>query len=412
MAKHSVPNTLEHLRSEISLERDNSEIRDVLQVVVSNTTEMHTLLSMQSEEPLREVMETLQILYDAQLIEPVRSNFIRALWFLHEQTNRLPPLTDLTGQITFDVVDHILSGNTYSGEWLGTEKVELKAPRSLANTPDARKRFEREVGKWRHLKHDNIVSLYGIVFTGPDLFTAQPWFNRGTAINFVQKNPDVDRLKILNDIAAGKAHFTCQIKHRSECLQGLEYLHKENIIHGDLRGANVLIANNGSALLSGFGIVSFLEDDGNGIASSDTVNPRWSAPELLRNHGSTSKQSDVWSFAMVALELMTGQPPYSNTPRDITVLRELDQGKIPDHPGRAATLRGLSDGLWSFMRKCWHKRPDSRPLAAAANCRLRQLRGIEKDFFLPSSFHCRRDQPQRRFYSQFHITWARITVSC
>jgi son of sevenless-like protein len=79
---------------------------------------------------------------------------------------------------------------------------------------------------------------------------------------------------------------------------------------------------------------------------------------------------------MVALELMTGQPPYSNTPRDITVLRELDQGKIPDHPGRAATLRGLSDGLWSFMRKCWHKRPDSRPLAAAANCRLRQLRGI------------------------------------
>jgi hypothetical protein len=81
-----------------------------------------------------------QELYDAQLIEPVRSNFIRALWFLHEQTNRLPPLTDckcflrinysivlqpslVTGQITFDVVDHILSGNTYSGEWLGTEKV-------------------------------------------------------------------------------------------------------------------------------------------------------------------------------------------------------------------------------------------------------------------------------------------------
>ncbi|KAJ6547312.1 ras guanine nucleotide exchange factor domain-containing protein [Mycena capillaripes] len=339
-----VPN-LWRLGSADSLERDHAEIRGLLHVLVSNMTDMQSLLSIQSGDrlPLDEVMETLQReLYDPQLNESFRGSFTKALWFLHEQADKLPPLTDLTGQVEIDVIDRSLSGNMYSGEWLGAEK-----------------RFEAEVEKLRHLKHSNVVSLYGIIYSGRDLFTVQPWMNNGAAVDFVERNPDVDRLKILSEIASG-----------------LEYLHKENIIHGDMRGANILIDMDGAAALSGFGIASFIERHGNGIISSETVNPRWSAPELVRNLGSTSKQSDIWSFAMVVLELMTGQPPFGNIPRDITVLRELDQGKIPDCPGRVATARGLSDELWAFMRKCWHKKPDSRPSAAVVNSRLLQLRGL------------------------------------
>lgn len=119
------------------------------------------------------------------------------------------------------------------------------------------------------------------------------------------------------------------------------------------------------------------------MPSSDAANTRWFAPELLRNGGAVSTRSDVWSFAMVCLELMTGQPPYSNIPRDNTVLRELDHGKIPDRPGRAVTSRGLSDELWALLCKCWHKKPESRPSAATVKSRLLHLRGLGAYFPFP-----------------------------
>ncbi|KAJ6455838.1 ras guanine nucleotide exchange factor domain-containing protein [Mycena sanguinolenta] len=344
-----VPDPTEHLGSDVMLEQDNAEIRNLLQVVISNTDEMQSIISTGSED---ELMKGLQMeLYDPQLIVELHDSFTRALRFLHEQTHKLPPLVDLTGQIRFDAVDlntPMLRDNIYSGEWLGAEKVELRMIRSFVM--DARKLFEPRVEKWRHLQHANILFPYGISHSERNLFVVQPWMNNGTIMEFLQRNPQNDRFKILNEIASG-----------------LEYLHKEDIIHGDLRGANVSIDVNGSALLSGFGIASFLEEHSNDITLSS---PRWSPPELLRIGGSTSKSADVWSFAMTALELMTGQPPFHSITSDITVLRELDHGKIPDRP------EGLSDELWGFMRKCWRNKPTSRPSAVAVNSKLLELRGL------------------------------------
>lgn len=80
---------------------------------------------------------------------------------------------------------------------------------------------------------------------------------------------------------------------------------------------------------------------------------------------------------MVCLELMTVEQPYSDIPRDITVLRELDQGRTPNRPGRLVTSRGLSDDVWSLMRKCWNKTPTSRPSVANIRLKLEKLRGLQ-----------------------------------
>jgi son of sevenless-like protein len=79
---------------------------------------------------------------------------------------------------------------------------------------------------------------------------------------------------------------------------------------------------------------------------------------------------------MVCLEIMTGEQPYSNIPRDITVLRELDHGKIPDRPARTFTARGLNDELWALMRRCWHKKPEVRPSMTLIKAKLAELRGM------------------------------------
>jgi serine/threonine protein kinase len=65
----------------------------------------------------------------------------------------------------------------------------------------------------------------------------------GKAISFLEKYPQTNVMKLL-----------------SEVTEGLEYLHSKGIVHGDLRGANVLISEDGVARLSDFGLSKFLEN--------------------------------------------------------------------------------------------------------------------------------------------------------
>lgn len=62
--------------------------------------------------------------------------------------------------------------------------------------------------------------------------------DNGTAIAYVQKHPDVDRLRILSEVAFGTTGHVCVLPVSDRNLDpiGLEYLHLNGIVHGDLRG--------------------------------------------------------------------------------------------------------------------------------------------------------------------------------
>ena len=112
--------TKHQLESKAIQERDKAEIREVLQIIVNNQDDMRTLLNMQSSrdsQPVEEMMESLQTvsilrflpcprsgrlkkscscqeLMDPQL-HPIEEEVFKAgLWMLHEETAKLPPLTD------------------------------------------------------------------------------------------------------------------------------------------------------------------------------------------------------------------------------------------------------------------------------------------------------------------------------
>ncbi|KAF8921531.1 kinase-like domain-containing protein [Mucidula mucida] len=354
------------LEARATQERDRAEFRELLQKIVRSTDDMKVLLSAQSTAVLEDVMESLQNeLHESSTLEPGQEkSFRQGLWWLHDQTSKLPPLEDLTGQVTLERDQPSVARGTFNdifhGQWLDKEPVALRLPRALANSPDIRRRFKREVSIWRSLdKHPYVVPLYGFANIENETYSVSPWMDNGTAISFVHKSPDVDRLRLLTEIA-----------------EGLEYLHGHKIIHGDLRGANVLISRNATARLSDFGLSKFFEDCAQGLSTSPSMNPRWSAPELLLNTGSYSTYSDVWSFGMVALELLTGAQPFNSLPRDITVVRDLDHGKIPNRPASFAAPKELHNELWELMRRCWHRKPSSRPSISLVKTRLLELRGI------------------------------------
>ena len=111
-------------------------------------------------------------------------------------------------------------------------------------------------------------------------------------------------------------------------MNGLHYLHSSNIVHGDLKGvsysglhskvqsqiliqanskANILIDGEGRARLTDFGLTSIIRGETSLVSPQDpavTNATTWAAPEILRG-GPTTKEGDVFTFAMVAVEVRT-----------------------------------------------------------------------------------------------------------
>jgi serine/threonine protein kinase len=125
-----------------------------------------------------------------------------------------------------------------------------------------------------------------------------------------------------------------------QVLEGLDYLHHNDIVHGNLKAANILITLSGKVKLSDIGISFNLhalehvrkgaprmpnwdsgasliartfEDADKGISCT----PNWSAPEVINLNGTYTK-SDIWSLGCTVIELLTGQPPYGNIVNTMT----------------------------------------------------------------------------------------------
>lgn len=64
---------------------------------------------------------------------------------------------------------------------------------------------------------------------------------------------------------------------------------------------------------------------------------------------------------MLCLEILSGDVPFANIKREIAVLREIDNGVLPKHPGPVAVSQGLSDAIWKILQKCWEREPAKRP---------------------------------------------------
>ena len=97
------------------------------------------------------------------------------------------------------------------------------------------------------------------------------------------------------------------------------------------------------------------------MSSGDTV--RYSAPELIEsNNVSATTHSDAYSFAMLILECITEEVPFSNLSRDAAVIHaRISKRQCPPRPDGRDGKNRVSDDLWELMMRCWTVRPDQRP---------------------------------------------------
>jgi len=206
-------------------------------------------------------------------------------------------------------------------------------------------RYFEEVTVWKRLNHPNILTNLG---AGPDIAefcVVSPWIPEGELLQYLGKFPGANRVSIMIGIA-----------------DGLSYLHSNDVVHGDLKGANILFNGMGIPLIIDFGISSM---NFNPRAINDTprgYSPRWAAPEILEAtnaNGCPTKMSDVYSFACVVIEIFTGNLPFPDL-SDLNVYLVVVKGKRPPRPTDALKL-GLSSGAWKLVQDCWNKKQYERP---------------------------------------------------
>jgi len=173
----------------------------------------------------------------------------------------------------------------------------------------------------------------------------------GNINEFIEAHWEANRFELLMEVASG-----------------LMYIHGKGMIHGDLKGANILIDEGSHARLADFGLLRIISDHTNFTTSNSVPaggTTRWMSPELLApglfnpNHGRSTIESDCYAMGMVIYEVLTGRVPFPLVSNHV-VSGIVIQGDRPQRPGEP-TGAWFTDGLWNMLGLCWATEPQRRP---------------------------------------------------
>ncbi|PIN19012.1 MEKK [Handroanthus impetiginosus] len=198
--------------------------------------------------------------------------------------------------------------------------------------------LEQEIALLSRFEHENIVQYYGTKKDESNLYIFLELVTKGSLLSLYQK------YSLRDPLVSG---YTRQILH------GLKYLHDRNVIHRDIKCANILVDTNGSVKLADFGLAK-------AIKLNDVKSCRgtafWMAPEVVRSLG-YGLAADIWSLGCTVLEMLTRCFPYSNL-ECMQALFKIGKGERPPIP------ISLSGDARDFILQCLQIDPSLRPTAA------------------------------------------------
>ncbi|KAK3302496.1 kinase-like domain-containing protein [Chaetomium strumarium] len=257
----------------------------------------------------------------------------------------------LIGQGSFGSV--YLALHAVTGELLAVKQVETPSPGANGQN-DSRKKsmieaLKREISLLRDLRHPNIVQYLGCGSSAEYLNI------------FLEYVPGGSVQTMLNSYGALPEPLVRSFVR--QILNGLSYLHNRDIIHRDIKGANILVDNKGTIKISDFGISKKLEATNilNG-ANNNKHRPSlqgsvfWMAPEVVKQTSYTRK-ADIWSLGCLVVEMMTGQHPFPDCTQLQAIFKIGGAKATPTIPEHA------SDEAKQFLAQTFEIDHNKRPSA-------------------------------------------------
>ncbi|XPS91165.1 Mitogen-activated protein kinase kinase kinase [Ascochyta lentis] len=270
------------------------------------------------------------------------------------QMQRQPTFKWMKGQLigkgTFGRV--YLGMNITTGELIAVKQVEVNAKAAGSDKDKIKelvKSLDQEIDTMQHLDHPNIVQYLGCERKEYSISIFLEYISGGSVGSCIRKH--------------GKFEESVVSSLTRQTLLGLSYLHREGILHRDLKADNILLDLDGTCKISDFGISKKSDNIyGNDVTNSMQGSVFWMAPEVIRSQGQGySAKVDIWSLGCVVLEMFAGKRPWSREEAigAIYKLGSLNQAPpIPEDVSRNISIEGLS-----FMYDCFTIDPMERPTA-------------------------------------------------
>lgn len=311
---------------------DTASVTPITEAGDSSGTQLTQLLSEDGEEPDQELNDFLE-----------SDSWDNVKWIKGA----------LIGSGSFGSV--YLALHSITGELMAVKQVEMPAgpPSATASNSDNKKRgmveaLKREIGLLRDLQHPNIVQYLGSSSDEEHLNIFLEYVPGGSVQALLNQYGPLQEPLIRN--------FVRQI------LTGLAYLHDRDIIHRDIKGANVLVDNKGGIKISDFGISKRVE--ASSLLGGPNSNHRpslqgsvfWMAPEVVKQTSYTRK-ADIWSLGCLVVEMFTGSHPYPDCSQLQAIFKIGNTGSSPTIPEKT------SPEAQDFLKRTFDHDHNKRPSA-------------------------------------------------
>ncbi|KAF9454523.1 Pkinase-domain-containing protein [Macrolepiota fuliginosa MF-IS2] len=204
--------------------------------------------------------------------------------------------------------------------------------------------LEREIELLKNLQHENIVQYLYSSVDDEFLNIFLEYVPGGSVATLLRNYGAFEETLVKN--------FVRQI------LSGLSYLHERDIIHRDIKGANILVDNKGGVKISDFGISKKVND--NLLASkvhrfSLQGSVFWMAPEVVKQSGHTLK-ADIWGVGCLVVEMLTGEHPWAQLTQ-MQAIFKIGSSAKPTMPS------DISSEAVDFLEKTFEVDQKARPSA-------------------------------------------------
>ncbi|CEQ41140.1 SPOSA6832_02819, partial [Sporobolomyces salmonicolor] len=192
----------------------------------------------------------------------------------------------------------------------------------------------------RDAARHNITLYHGCYLHGHELWIAMDFASGGSIRTLMKSGPIEEKYAALIV---------------REVLVALSFLHRQDIIHRDVKAANILLTQTGKILLCDFGVAAHLQ--ANSKRSTFTGTPLWMAPEVITDGKMYDTKADIWSLGITLYEIATGNPPYFGM-EPLRACALIPKSQPPK----------LEGGVWSnpmreFLANCLQVDPALRPTA-------------------------------------------------
>lgn len=227
-------------------------------------------------------------------------------------------------------------GEVYRCERDSDGKVFAKK-KLTSSSPEAIKRFGREVRLLNTLDHPNIVKILGKRLETAPYFYVMPLYQNSLEAMLPALVCDIERI---DDIF-------------SRVLDGMEYAHSQGVIHRDLKSGNVLLNSDTDVVVSDFGLGRRFDAEttrqtatGYGLGT-----PLYMAPEQIDDAVNADERSDIFSLGQLLTELLTGRltsaiPDFDNVPSTVELIIRRCTKREPDQ--RFQSVSELKDAWGQF----------------------------------------------------------------